>query len=401
VDPSTKDAEPVISVRKASVIASTNVRRLMKDRTGLFFVVIFPFLLIFVLGATFGSGFTPRVGVVETEGPLANELVRRLRSVHGIEVRTFQGADAIREAVLIGDLEGGIVIPSDYDADVRDGQPVEIPWVSLPAGAGGDLSLIVASVVDQQSSVVNAAHLAQERGTAGSFEEALARARTASESIPAVEVRASTAGNEEGSGLSTAAAQELTLFVFVTSLSAASMLVESRRLGVSRRMIASPTSIATVLSGEALGRFAIALLQGLLIVVGSMALFGIDWGNLGTILLSVALLSLAATGAAMLFGALMRSEQQAGAVGVFVGLALAALGGAMVPLEVFPPVMERIAHLTPHAWALGAMGDAITRGASPAEAWRDLTVLAIFAVALFAVAVPLFRRSLTSTPAAT
>lgn len=388
------------SARKALAIAAINVRRLSKDRTGLFFVVIFPFLLIFVLGATFGSGFTPRVGVAAAQAPLAGEIVQRLRSVEGIEVQTFASADAMREAVLLGDLEGGFVIPRSYDADLRDGRPVEIPWVSLPSGAGGDLSLIVASVVDQQSSLVNAARLAQERGAADSFDEALARARAASETIPIVEVRTSTAGNPEGSGLSTAAAQELTLFVFVTSLSAASMLVESRRLGVSRRMIASPTSIATVLTGEALGRFAIALLQGLLIVLGSTVLFGIDWGNLGTVVLSVALLSLAATGAAMLFGALMRSEQQAGAVGVFVGLALAALGGSMVPLEVFPPVMERIAHLTPHAWALGAMDDAITRGATPAEAWRDLTVLATYGVVLFAAAVPLFRRSLTSTPAA-
>lgn len=388
------------SARKALAIAAINVRRLSKDRTGLFFVVIFPFLLIFVLGATFGSGFTPRVGVAAAQAPLADEIVQRLRSVEGIEVQTFASADAMREAVLLGDLEGGFVIPRSYDADLRDGRPVEIPWVSLPTGAGGDLSLIVASVVDQQSSLVNAARLAQESGAADSFDEALARARAASETVPIVEVRTSTAGNAEGSGLSTAAAQELTLFVFVTSLSAASMLVESRRLGVSRRMIASPTSIATVLTGEALGRFAIALLQGLLIVLGSTVLFGIDWGNLGTVVLSIALLSLAATGAAMLFGALMRSEQQAGAVGVFVGLALAALGGSMVPLEIFPPVMERIAHLTPHAWALGAMDDAITRGATPAEAWRDLTVLAIYGVVLFAVAVPLFRRSLTSTPAA-
>ena len=386
------------SARKALAIAAVNVRRLTKDRTGLFFVVIF--LLIFVLGATFGSGFTPRVGVVAAEAPLAGEIVQRLRSVDGIEVRTFVSADALGEAVLLGDVQSGFVIPRSYDADIRDGRPVEIPWVSLPTGAGGDLSLIVASVIDQQSSLVNAAHLAQERGAAGSFDEALAKARAASEAIPIVAVRTSTAGNPEGSGLSTAAAQELTLFVFVTSLSAASMLVESRRLGVSRRMIASPTSIATVLTGEALGRFAIALLQGLLFVLGSTALFGIDWGDLGTVVLSVALLSLAATGAAMLFGALMGSEQQAGAVGVFVGLALAALGGSMVPLEIFPPVMERIAHLTPHAWALGAMDDAITRGATLAEAWRDLTVLAIYGVVLFAAAVPLFRRSLTSTPAA-
>jgi len=35
-------------------------------------------------------------------------------------------------------------------------------------------------------------------------------------------------------------------------------------------------------------------------------------------------------------GSALSNEQQAGSLGVFLGLALAALGGAMVPLEVFP-----------------------------------------------------------------
>jgi ABC-2 type transport system permease protein len=385
------------SIRKAFAIAGTNMRRLTKDRAGLFFVVVFPFLLIFVLGATFGSGFTPRLGIVEGSGPLAADLASRLARLNGVEVRTFEDVDSMREAMVTGEIEGGIGIPREYDAELRAGDTVEVAWVSLPTAPGQELSLIVASEIDQQSVVVNAARFALERNAADSFEEALARAHSVREAVPAVEVDATTAGGDEGSDLSTLAAQELVLLVFVTSLSAASMLVESRRLGISRRMIASPTSVGTVLGGEALGRYGIALLQGLLIVVGSILLFQIDWGNLTTTLLTVALLSLAATGAAMLFGALMRTEQQAGSVGVLVGLALAALGGAMVPLEVFPPVMERIAHLTPHAWAIGALTDAIVRGSGPAQAWRDLAVLAAYAAVLFAVAVPAFRKSLIGT----
>ena len=60
----------------------------------------------------------------------------------------------------------------------------------------------------------------------------------------------------------TGAAQELILFMFLTSLSASAMLIETRRFGVSTRMLASPTSGRTILVGEALGRYAIALVQG-------------------------------------------------------------------------------------------------------------------------------------------
>ena len=77
----------------------------------------------------------------------------------------------------------------------------------------------------------------------------------------------------------------------------------------------------------------------------------------------------------MLMGAVLRNAAQAGAVGVFLGLVLAAIGGCMVPLEIFPPAMKTIAHLIPHAWALDALTASITREASPASVGGDLLVL--------------------------
>jgi ABC-2 type transport system permease protein len=173
------------------------------------------------------------------------------------------------------------------------------------------------------------------------------------------------------------------------------MLIETRRLGVSTRMLASPTSVRTILVGEALGRYAIALVQGLVIVIGTVVLFRVDWGNPSTTALVVALFGLAATGAAMVMGSVLQNAAQAGAMGVFLGLVLAALGGCMVPLEIFPPLMYRIAHLIPHAWAIEALNDSIAVDAAPSQVATDLGVLAAYAVALLAVATVLLRRTLT------
>ena len=151
----------------------------------------------------------------------------------------------------------------------------------------------------------------------------------------------------------------------------------------------------TILVGEALGRYAIALVQGLLIVIGTVVLFRVDWGNPATTALVVLLFGLAATGAAMVMGSVLQNASQAGAMGVFLGLVLAALGGCMVPLEIFPPLMYRIAHLIPHAWAIEALNDSIAIDAAPSQVATDLWVLAVYAVALLAVATVLLRRTLT------
>ena len=100
------------------------------------------------------------------------------------------------------------------------------------------------------------------------------------------------------------------LFVFVNTVATAAALVESRGLGVSRRMLA-PTSTSTLLAGEALGRFAVALVQAVLILAVGALLFGVDWGDpLGAAALVVVFV-LVATGAGMLVGAVARTGDQA------------------------------------------------------------------------------------------
>ena len=385
-----------MNLRKAGAIAWVNLRRLTRDKTGAFFVFVFPILIILALGAAFGSGFTPQLGVVSTgSGPLGQDLRDRLAATDGLKVQSFTDVETMRTAIERGQLEGGLEIPTGYDERVRAGATVPLDYVARPTGAQ-ELEATVAAVVDEQGVAIRAARFAVSEGTAGSFDEALARARAVAAAMARVEVATRTAGGDSAIGsFASGAAAELVLFMFLTSLSASAMLIETRRLGVTRRMLASPTEVRTILVGETLGRFAIALVQGLLIVAGTVLLFRVDWGNPFTTGLVVLLFALAATGAAMVMGSVLKNASQAGAMGVFLGLVLAAIGGCMVPLEIFPPVMYRIAHLFPHAWAIEALNASIATGAAPAEVSTELWVLAAYAIGLLAIASVLLRRSIT------
>ena len=64
---------------KAFWIALANLRRMFRVRTNIFFVFVFPIVLILVLGATFGGSSSPRLGVVSADsGPLGMALLREL-----------------------------------------------------------------------------------------------------------------------------------------------------------------------------------------------------------------------------------------------------------------------------------------------------------------------------------
>jgi ABC-2 type transport system permease protein len=161
-------------------------------------------------------------------------------------------------------------------------------------------------------------------------------------------------------------------------------------------MLSTPTSTRTILAGQVLGRLAIALVQALIIVLGSLLAFGVAWGDpLGTaaVILSFALVG---TGAAVLLGSLCGDEQQAGPVALLLGLGLAALGGSMAPLEVFPDTARKLAHITPHAWANDAFSKLLRHGGDLGSVVPQVAVLLGFAAVALALATWRLRRAITS-----
>jgi ABC-2 type transport system permease protein len=184
--------------------------------------------------------------------------------------------------------------------------------------------------------------------------------------------------------------------VFLTSLTSSVALLQVRQLGVSRRMLSTPTRTSTVLAGEAGGRLAVAVFQGLIIMLGSALLFGVRWGDPAAAAVLLVAFALAGSGAGMLLGATATSEQQAGGLGLLLGLGLAALGGSMTPLEFYSDTVYRIAHITPHAWANSGFTELLRHGAGIGDVLPQVLVLLAFAAVLFTAATWRLRHELTT-----
>ena len=140
----------------------------------------------------------------------------------------------------------------------------------------------------------------------------------------------------------------------------------------------------------------IGFVQAGVIIVGSALLFGVRWGQPAGVVAVVFLFVLVGAGAGIFLGTLFRNEQQAVGVSLLLGLGLGALGGCMVPLEVFSPTMRRVAHFTPQAWGNDAFSKLVAHGASITGILPQLAVLAAFAAGLLALATWRLRRVLVS-----
>ena len=388
-----------MNLGKAMAIARINIVRLLRDRSGLFFIFVFPLMLVLVLGLSFGGGFAPRVGVVgEDPGALGDELVDGLAADPvGWEIERFDTEAALRENVRKGVLSAGIVLPDGYDERLRSGQPATIEFVAPPQDVAIRLRSVVEAAVTDQSALVRAARFATAQAglPGGDAFEAASRART---TVPEIAIAVTTLGEspfpEALLGFGLGAQSQLVLFMFVTSMSAAAQLILSRQLGVSARMVSTPTTIGTIVVGEALGRFGVAMLQGLFIVVATAIGFGVSWGDPLAAGAIIVLFAAVGAGAAMLVGSVVNNAEQAAGIGVFAGLGIAAIGGAMAPPEIFPPIMDAISRFTPHRWAIDGLRE-LAAGGGIADTLPQLAVLSAFAIVLLGLATWLLRRALT------
>ena len=382
---------------KILIIAFANLKRLFRDRSAYFFVFIFPLALILLIGLQFGGGFVPQVGVLAGEGVTQQAIVDALSAETDLEVVRVRSEEELVDRVERGSLTAALVIPPDLDERLASGESATVGFVARPGGTGIALQPVVAEVVARSTVAANAAVFVSERGLLD-YSASRELASSLVVDMPAPAVTEESVGESlfpAGLGqFDLGASSQLILFMFITALSGGAVLIQTRQLGLSKRMLSTPTSVATVVGGEALGRFAVVALQGVYIMLGALIIFGVDWGDPLAAIAIVVVFSAVGAGAAMVMGTLFRNAEQAGGVGVMVGLGMAALGGSMLPLQLFSPTMQRIAHFTPHAWASDAFAKIRDQGGL-VDVVPELGILAGYALVLILFASWRLRVAIT------
>ncbi len=379
---------------KLLAIAASGVRRMFRERSNYFFVFILPLGIIVIIGSLFGSGFRPTIGVVAPDAGVGAALAERIGDIDDVEIVEYDDRDDLEVAVERSTVQAGVSIDGGFEDALQSGSPGGVEYMARPDSAGPQLQALVSAVVTEFSYDVISARVAGDE-----LAEGISAAVDRRSEFPPVEVRLSSTGEamfDASLGqFDLGASSQLVLFMFLTGLTGSAALIQSRQLGVSRRMLGTPTSARTIIVGETLGRFGVVLVQGLYILFVTLIVFGVNWGDpLGAAAI-MTLFGLVAAGAAMLMGSVFENDQQAGGVGVMLGLGLAALGGAMVPVEVMPAGMQTVARFTPHAWAIDAFGELVLEDGTIVDIGTQLGVLAVFAVVFLALAAWRFRTVLT------
>ncbi|MBI5564706.1 MAG: ABC transporter permease [Chloroflexi bacterium] len=426
-------------IRQLIAMTIKDLQVLFKDTGGIATLFLMPAMFLFVMSNALAGSFTRDDSLIdvlvvnEDRGAIGATLVDSLKSGGGFNVQTdWEGATLTREALtresaeqLIIDQKYSIalVIPAEFSDQIRsqigaqNPTPAPIDLIVDPATSEQMLGPVKGAV----------AGLAQQAAMSSlmpmGIDLILSSIEQNGGSIPAPMRAQLTTNTDQTSTLGGGNLVELnqvqpagmtveqfpntvqqnvpgwTLFgVFFIAQLVATSILEEKKVGSFRRLLAAPMSRATLLLGKLLPYLIINLIQiALMFAVGVflLPLTGLPRLELGQhpeslILVSVCA-SLAANGLGLLLAAVGKTVEQVGGLSSLLVVTMAAVGGVMVPRFVMPEFMQTLSLVSPHAWALSAYQDILVRGYGIAQILPACGALLLFAAAFFGIAVLKFK----------
>ncbi len=396
--------------RLATLIRSEFQLEFSTPGTWIFFLLL-PLLFTFAVGAglsnLMGDSSAPREvrPVVYVTGLPAGEIGVTLQQALRDANLDLQPVDALPRGAF------GLALPADFVAHLEAGETVTVTLYLDPQSSSvmaveqatrAGLSRIGGAVLVAHMGVAEAQRLgaAQTPAAQADFFHEVLEATLHAVQQPPVRLRVTYPQGADQAALSgptsaqQASAGQLITWTHITLLGAAEVFVSERLRGTWRRLRLMPTRTTTLLVGKLLGRLLMGLFQMTLLIIVGELFFHVGWGRAPLATLAVSLsFALAGVSLGMLLSTLLRTRGQAFSLVIGLSMAMAALGGAWFPLEITPPLFQRIAHLIPSTWAMQAYTDILTRGASLGGVAPHVGVLCAFAVLYIALASLNLRRS--------
>ncbi|HEX8910693.1 MAG TPA: ABC transporter permease [Anaeromyxobacteraceae bacterium] len=164
--------------------------------------------------------------------------------------------------------------------------------------------------------------------------------------------------------------------------------------GSMEQLFASPVGRFDIILGKLLPYLALGMLQLLLVVaVGATAFEVPIRGNL-LLLFGLGLTFLVGMlGQGLLISVLSKNQLVATQAGVLSSLLPSLLlSGALFPIENMPRVLQAISRVVPARYLVHGLRGVLLKGSGPGLLWPDVAAMAVFALAILALATARFQR---------
>jgi len=382
-------------------IAWKDLMELFRNRMGLVLLILMPIFMMTMVGFIYPSETSLNsvsIALVnEDEGfgnySASSTFIIALNSINeNTAMMTLTDAsnlDDVRDMIQTGDAEGGIIVSSDFTSNIMSGKQ-------------GTVTIVTDESNPQMSAMIQAVlgEVFEQMGTMLAQQNVQGLGVDANTSLAVVKpynVQATGAVEGEFSYFDFIAPGIMAMTVMMsvmTGLPAA--ISQEREVGTLDGMMVAPINRLAVILGKTLAQMARGILQGVLILVLAVALFGVTVH--GNILLVFALLLLGVfsfVGLGVVLTSFAKDQETAVMMMTTIMFPMMFLSGVFFPIEQMPWFMQSISKVLPLTYVADALRKVMVLGADIPAITTELSILIVFGVVMTAIAVPVFKRAMT------
>jgi len=385
-------------------IAWKDLTELFRNRLGLILLIVMPLFMMVMVGFIYpsnGGGNNLPVAIVNEDSGFNNLTFPSQGFISGLQLMNNQThymsfsnvttMAEVKDLVQKGSLEGGIVIPSNFSQSILSGQQGTVIVITdnsnlqISAQINGFAQLYV-----EQLSTELAQQNVQHLNSSITSSNALAVVNPYS-----IQLTGIVAGSSNYFDFIAPGIMAMTVMMSVmTGLPVA--ISQEKEVGTMDGMMVAPINRLSIILGKTLGQTAKGLLQGVIILVLAVGLFGV--AIRGSILLVFALLLLGVfsfVGLGIVITSFTKDQETAQMLMMTLMFPMMFLSGVFFPIQTMPWYMQDIAKLMPLTYASQALRKVMVLGAGISAISTELIVLIAFGAIMIAIAVPVFRRMMT------
>jgi ABC-2 type transport system permease protein len=349
-------------MRALLAMVRANIKMTVRNRSALFWNLVFPALFIVIFGAVFGrnEGAHFDVGIAGEQSAFKDQVMAALRQTDAV---TVENGTVERELAALKDGDRDIVVVFGT-ADSRGRPPIHL-YYDETDGPNAQVGL---SVVRQI--LLSAAQAEQPLPIT---EEPVTGADISFIDFFVPGILAMALMNAGVIGLSTA-------------------FVSFRERGILRRIKVTPFPLSSFIAARIVSQLIVAVAQALILIVLGVALFGLKLrGNPLVILLAIVIGSLAFLAIGFAVAAIARNVEAAASYANLITFPMLFLSGVFFSLDSAPAWLRPVARVLPLSYLVDALREPMTRGRGLNAIWVDLLVLLLTLVVGFVISIRFFR----------
>lgn len=365
------------SMLPITTFVPTDVKRLFRDKVGIFFVFIFPLIFLLVFGTIFGSNEEISIKIAllnESETEYAATFANQLKESDVFEVdEDITTLEAANDKMSRSELSAAVILPPDFGAVPDDGTHPTGQARLVYDPSNESANQVITSIMEDYFAAINA------------------------ELVPPAETPFTVAPE------STAPAG-LTRFDYVFSgllgftllslgvFGPTTVFPRLKQRGVLRRYQATTIRtwqyfVANVLSNAFIGVLAVIIMFLAALIIFDLNMRGNYLNLAAVVLLGVTLLF----GIGLAIGGWAKNENQAAPLAQLVTLPMMFLSGVFFPTFLMPEWLQSITRFIPLTPIVESIRLVITENASLLDLGSQMAIIGGWTISIYIIAFRLFR----------